>query len=79
LSPRGPGRVGDNARHPLKLDLKRQKYPAVHAPALAELRRADPDAGTVAEFIDFVEDIDHIEAQMELAPVRQLELMFEED
>jgi len=47
-----PWAVGDNARHPLKLDLKRQKYPP-YTPRRWPNCGAPTRCGTVAEFIDF--------------------------
>src|SRR3954470_14199202 len=36
-----------------------------NGPPRAELRRSDPDPGTVADLVFLVEQIDHVEAQLE--------------
>src|SRR5579859_7974455 len=62
-----PGLTG---RVPMWSDgLKNLRDAAEEAAPRAELRRADTDAGAVADLIFLVEQIDHIEAQLD-APQR---------
>src|SRR6202012_3729023 len=53
--------------------------PAEEAAPRAELRRADTDAGAVADLIFLIEQIDHVEAQLDLARSRQIEGLAESE
>src|SRR5882762_7487753 len=56
-----------NSLIPKKSALKIVSHRAVEAAALTELRRADPDAAAVTQFVDLVEEIHDIEPDLEAA------------